>query len=99
MATTDPASRRRSPVRPPVVAATIGATGAAFAGVLAVAVSDAATFGKLFSEAIEAADKRASEGVASTGGGTAHDSCQRPGGQRGCREQERECEWCKAIHA
>lgn len=43
-----------------------------FAGVLAVAVSDASTFGKLFSEALEAADKRASEGVASTGGGTAH---------------------------
>lgn len=43
-----------------------------FAGVLAVAMSDAATFGKLFSEAIEAADKRASEGVTSTGGDTVH---------------------------
>lgn len=44
-----------------------------FAGVLAVAMSDAATFGKLFSEAIEAADRRASEGVASTGGAPIHE--------------------------
>jgi phosphonate transport system permease protein len=44
-----------------------------FAGVLAVAVADAATFGKLFSEAIEAADRRSSEGIASTGGAPIHE--------------------------
>ena len=40
-----------------------------FAGVLAIMTSDIGTFGKLFSEAIEAADRRAVEGVASAGGG------------------------------
>ncbi|MBI0535037.1 phosphonate ABC transporter, permease protein PhnE [Roseomonas sp. KE2513] len=40
-----------------------------FAGVLAIATGDIGTFGKLFSEAIEAADRRAVEGVTSTGGG------------------------------
>ena len=40
-----------------------------FAGVLAIMTSDIGTFGKLFSEAIEAADRKAVEGVASTGGG------------------------------
>ena len=40
-----------------------------FAGVLAIMTGDIGTFGKLFSEAIEAADRRAVEGVTSAGGG------------------------------
>lgn len=40
-----------------------------FAGVLAIMTSDFGLFGKLFSEAIEAADQKASEGIVSTGGG------------------------------
>ncbi|MFC0388388.1 phosphonate ABC transporter, permease protein PhnE [Muricoccus vinaceus] len=40
-----------------------------FAGVLAIMTSDIGTFGKLFSEAIETADRRAVEGVTSAGGG------------------------------
>jgi phosphonate transport system permease protein len=40
-----------------------------FAGVLAIMTSDIGNFGKLFSEAIEAADKRPVEGIVSTGGG------------------------------
>lgn len=40
-----------------------------FAGILALMTSDFGTFGKLFSEAIEAADRKPVEGVASTGGG------------------------------
>ena len=43
-----------------------------FAGILAIAVSDFGTFGKLFSEAIETADKRPVEGVLSTGGSHLH---------------------------
>ena len=43
-----------------------------FAGVLAIMTSDLGTFGKLFSEAIEAADKKPVEGVVSTGGGAWH---------------------------
>ncbi|HEX2889355.1 phosphonate ABC transporter, permease protein PhnE [Vineibacter terrae] len=43
-----------------------------FAGVLALMTSDIGSFGKLFSEAIEAADKRPVEGVLSTGGGGLH---------------------------
>ncbi|UFN48792.1 phosphonate ABC transporter, permease protein PhnE [Roseomonas sp. OT10] len=43
-----------------------------FAGVLAIMTSDIGTFGKLFSEAIEAADRRPVEGVASAGGGRLH---------------------------
>ncbi len=43
-----------------------------FAGILAVATSNFGEFGKLFSEAIEAMDKKAVEGVASTGGGKLH---------------------------
>jgi phosphonate transport system permease protein len=39
-----------------------------FAGILAIAVSDAGSFGKLFSEAIEAAERGPVEGVVSTGG-------------------------------
>ncbi len=39
-----------------------------FAGVLAVMTSDFGAFGKLFSEAIEAVDRRPIEGVTSTGG-------------------------------
>lgn len=39
-----------------------------FAGVLAIMSSDIGSLGKLFSEAIETADKRAVEGVVSTGG-------------------------------
>jgi phosphonate transport system permease protein len=39
-----------------------------FAGVLAIACSDIGTYAKLFSEAIEATDRRAVEGVLSTGG-------------------------------
>jgi phosphonate transport system permease protein len=40
-----------------------------FAGVLAIMTSDLGNFGKLFSEAIEAADRRPIEGIVSTGGG------------------------------
>jgi phosphonate transport system permease protein len=40
-----------------------------FAGVLAIMTSDIGNFGKLFSEAIEATDKRPVEGIISTGGG------------------------------
>jgi phosphonate ABC transporter, permease protein PhnE len=43
-----------------------------FAGILAVATSNFGEFGKLFSEAIEAMDKKAVEGVASAGGGKLH---------------------------
>jgi phosphonate transport system permease protein len=43
-----------------------------FAGILAIAASDFGTFGKLFSEAIETADKRPVEGVVSTGGSSLH---------------------------
>jgi phosphonate transport system permease protein len=43
-----------------------------FAGILAIAASDFGTFGKLFSEAIETADKRPVEGVVSTGGSNLH---------------------------
>jgi phosphonate transport system permease protein len=43
-----------------------------FAGVLAIMTSDIGVFGKLYSEAIEAADKRPIEGVTSTGGGALH---------------------------
>jgi phosphonate transport system permease protein len=43
-----------------------------FAGILAIAASDFGTFGKLFSEAIEASDKRATEGILSTGGSHLH---------------------------
>ena len=44
-----------------------------FAGILAIAMSDLGSFGKLFSEAIETADKKSREGVRSTGGNTAHE--------------------------
>jgi len=40
-----------------------------FAGVLAIMTSDIGNFGKLFSEAIEAADHKPVEGIVSTGGG------------------------------
>jgi phosphonate transport system permease protein len=40
-----------------------------FAGALAIMTSDLGSFGKLFSEAIEAADRRPVEGIVSTGGG------------------------------
>ena len=40
-----------------------------FAGVLAIMTGDVGTFGKLFSEAIEAADRRPVEGVVAAGGG------------------------------
>jgi phosphonate transport system permease protein len=40
-----------------------------FAGVLAVMTSDLGSLGRLFSEALEAADKKPVEGVTSTGGG------------------------------
>src|SRR5262249_50312468 len=39
-----------------------------FAGILAIMTSDFGAFGKLFSEAIEAADDKAVEGVVSSGG-------------------------------
>jgi phosphonate transport system permease protein len=44
-----------------------------FAGVLAIAVSDFGAFGKLFSEAIEAADKRQVEGIRAAGGSALHE--------------------------
>ena len=40
-----------------------------FAGVLAIMTSDIGNFGKLFSEAIEAADRKPREGIVSCGGG------------------------------
>jgi phosphonate transport system permease protein len=43
-----------------------------FAGVLAIMTSDVGAFSKLYSEAIEAVDRRAGEGVASTGGTRLH---------------------------
>jgi phosphonate transport system permease protein len=43
-----------------------------FAGVLAIMSSDIGSFGKLFSEAIEAADKRAEEGILASGGTRLH---------------------------
>jgi phosphonate transport system permease protein len=43
-----------------------------FAGVLAIMTSDIGTFGKLFSEAIEAADKKPVEGVTAAGGSRLH---------------------------
>ena len=44
-----------------------------FAGVLAIAVSDFGAFGKLFSEAIEAADKKQVEGIRAAGGSMLHE--------------------------
>ncbi len=43
-----------------------------FAGVLAIMTSDIGAFGKLFSEAIEAADRKPVEGSLPTGGSPAH---------------------------
>jgi phosphonate transport system permease protein len=43
-----------------------------FAGVLAIACSDFGSFGKLFSEAIEATDGKASEGITASGGNRLH---------------------------
>lgn len=43
-----------------------------FAGVLAIICVDFGAFGKLFSEAIEATDHKASEGILSTGGNRIH---------------------------
>jgi phosphonate transport system permease protein len=44
-----------------------------FAGVLAIMVSDFGAFGKLFSEAIEAADRKQVEGIRASGGGALHE--------------------------
>ena len=43
-----------------------------FAGILAVAMSDIGSFGKLFSEAIETADTKPVDGVTATGGSELH---------------------------
>jgi phosphonate transport system permease protein len=43
-----------------------------FAGVLAIMTTDFGTFGKLFSEAIEATDKKGGEGVIAAGGSDLH---------------------------
>ena len=43
-----------------------------FAGVLAIVCADIGSFGKVFSEAIEAADRKPVEGIISTGGGRLH---------------------------
>jgi phosphonate transport system permease protein len=43
-----------------------------FAGVLAIAISDIGSLGKLFSEAIEASDQRSVEGVTASGGAKLH---------------------------
>jgi phosphonate transport system permease protein len=43
-----------------------------FAGILAIAASDFGSFGKLFSEAIETADKKSIDGVVSAGGSQLH---------------------------
>ncbi|HEY0236880.1 MAG TPA: phosphonate ABC transporter, permease protein PhnE [Afipia sp.] len=44
-----------------------------FAGVLAIATSDFGAFGKLFSEAIEGADRRQVEGIRAAGGSKLHE--------------------------
>ncbi|SEG32889.1 phosphonate ABC transporter, permease protein PhnE [Bosea lathyri] len=44
-----------------------------FAGMLAIMTSDLGAFGKLYSEAIESADRKPVEGVTSVGGGKAHE--------------------------
>jgi phosphonate transport system permease protein len=44
-----------------------------FAGVLAIAISDFGAFGKLFSEAIEAADQKQVEGIRASGGSPMHE--------------------------
>ena len=44
-----------------------------FAGVLTIAVSDFGAFGKLFSEAIEAADQKQVEGIRASGGNALHE--------------------------
>jgi phosphonate transport system permease protein len=44
-----------------------------FAGVLAIAVSDFGSFGKLFSEAIEGADRKQVEGIRAAGGNALHE--------------------------
>jgi phosphonate transport system permease protein len=44
-----------------------------FAGVLAIAVSDFGAFGKLFSEAIESADRKEVEGIRAAGGSPLHE--------------------------
>jgi phosphonate transport system permease protein len=44
-----------------------------FAGVLAIAVSDFGSFGKLFSEAIERADRKQVEGLRASGGNALHE--------------------------
>ena len=44
-----------------------------FAGVLAIAVSDFGAFGKLFCEAIEAADNKQVEGIRASGGSALHE--------------------------
>jgi phosphonate transport system permease protein len=44
-----------------------------FAGMLAIMTADFGAFGKLYSEAIEAADRKAVEGIASVGGGKSHE--------------------------
>jgi len=44
-----------------------------FAGVLAIAVSDFGAFGKLFSEAIKAADQKQVEGIRASGGSALHE--------------------------
>ena len=44
-----------------------------FAGVLAIMVSDFGAFGKLFSEAIEAADRKQVEGIRASGGSALHE--------------------------
>ncbi|CAH1657907.1 Phosphonate ABC transporter, permease protein PhnE [Hyphomicrobiales bacterium] len=44
-----------------------------FAGMLAIMTSDLGAFGKLYSEAIEAADRKPVEGISSVGGGKAHE--------------------------
>ncbi len=44
-----------------------------FAGVLAIATSDVGAFGKLFSEAFEAADRKQVEGIRASGGNSLHE--------------------------
>lgn len=44
-----------------------------FAGVLAIMTSDLGTFGKLYSEAIEAADRKPVEGITAAGGAKVHE--------------------------
>ena len=56
-----------------VIGVSLLIAGVPFAGVLAIMVSDFGAFGKLFSEAIEAADRKQVEGIRASGGNALHE--------------------------